>query len=61
MNGAAAIFVFLIQIFVYFYAAKVPKFLEAVFPSNTSKAVQEGLAAAKGSLSKIPLVGGIFK
>jgi hypothetical protein len=61
MNGAAAIFIFIMQIFVYFYAAKVPKFLEAIFPPNTPKAVQEGMAAAKGSLAKIPIVGGLFK
>jgi hypothetical protein len=61
MDGLAALFIFLIQIFIFFYAARVPKFLEAVFPPATPKAVQEGMAAAKGSLSKIPLVGGLFK
>ena len=61
MDGLAALFIFLIQIFIFFYAAKVPKFLEAVFPPNTPKAIQEGMMAAKGGLSKIPLVGGLFK
>jgi hypothetical protein len=61
MDGLVALFVFLLQMFVFFYAAKVPKFLEAVFPPSTPKAIQEGMAAAKGGLSKIPLVGGLFK
>jgi hypothetical protein len=61
MDAAAAIFIFIMQIFVYFYAAQVPKFLEAIFPPNTPKAFQEGMAGAKASLSKIPLVGGLFK
>lgn len=61
MDALAAVFIFALQIFVYFYAAKVPKFLEAIFPANTPKAIQEGLASAKGGLSKVPLVGGLFK
>jgi hypothetical protein len=61
MDGLAALFIFLIQIFVFFYAARAPKFLETIFPPTTSKAVQEGMAAAQGSLAKIPLIGGLFK
>lgn len=61
VNPTAAIFIFIFQIFVYFYAAQVPKYLEAIFPPSTPKAIQEGLAAAKGGLAKIPLIGGIFK
>lgn len=61
MDALTAVFIFFVQMFVYFYAAKVPKFLEAIFPPSTPKAMQEGMAAAKGSLSKIPLVGGLFK
>jgi hypothetical protein len=61
MDSLAAVFIFALQIFVYFYAARVPKFLESIFPANTPKAIQEGLATAKGSLSKVPLIGGLFK
>ena len=60
-TGLAAIFIFVIQIAVFFYAAQAPKYLEAIFPPSSPKAVQEGLAAAKAGLSKIPVVGGIFK
>ena len=35
--------------------------LEAIFPPSTPKPIQEGLAAAKGAMSKIPVVGPIFK
>jgi hypothetical protein len=61
MDGLAALFIFLLQIVIFFYAAQVPKYLEAIFPPATPKAIQEGMSAAKGGLSKIPLVGGIFK
>jgi hypothetical protein len=61
MDGLAAIFIFLLQIIIFFYAAQAPKYLEAVFPAATSKPIQEGMAAAQGGLSKIPLVGGLFK
>lgn len=61
MDGLAALFVFLLQIAIFFYAAQVPKYLEAVFPPATPKPIQEGMAAAKGGLSKIPLIGGLFK
>lgn len=61
MDGLAALFVFILQIIIFFYAAQAPKYLEAIFPPSSPKAVQEGMAAAKGGLSKIPLVGGLFK
>lgn len=61
MDSLTAIFIFVLQIIIFFYAAQAPKYLEAVFPPSSPKAVQEGLSAAKGGLSKIPLVGGLFK
>jgi hypothetical protein len=55
------LFIFILKVFVLYFAAQTPKFLEAWLPANTPKAIGEGLGAAKASLSKIPLVGGLFK
>lgn len=62
-NGGFTSFIvmFILRIVVLYFAAESPKYLEAWFPSDTPKPVAEGLANAKGSLSKIPLVGGLFK
>lgn len=62
-NGGIGAFVtmFVLRIVVLYFAAEAPKYLEAWFPSDTPKPVAEGLANAKASLSKIPLVGGVFK
>jgi hypothetical protein len=49
------------RIFVLYFAAQAPKFLETMFPPDNSKAAAEGMAAARGSLSKIPLIGSMFK
>jgi hypothetical protein len=32
-----------------------------MFPPDNSKAAAEGMAAARGSLSKIPLIGSMYK
>ena len=61
LNAAGVVFLFILKIFVLYFAAQAPKFLESWFPPNTPKAIGEGIAAAQGSLSKIPLVGGFFK
>lgn len=61
INAAGGLFIFILKIFVLYFAAQAPKFLEAWFPPNTPKAIGDGLAAAQGSLSKIPLVGGLFR
>lgn len=61
VNAAGGLFIFILRIFVLYFAAQAPKFLEAWLPANSSKAVQEGIGAAKGSLSKIPLIGGLLK
>lgn len=60
-NVASAIFMFILKIFVLYYAAQAPKFLEAIFPPNTPKPVAEGMQLAQANLSKVPLVGGLFK
>lgn len=61
LNITGALFIFILKIFVLYFAAQAPKFLEAFFPPNSPKAVGEGVAAAKASLSKVPLIGGLFK
>lgn len=52
---------FVLRIAALYFAAQAPKYLEAWFPANTPKPVAEGLAKAQESLTKIPLVGGLFK
>lgn len=54
-------FIVILKIFVLFFAAQAPKYLEAWFPPAPSKAMGEGFANAKASMSKIPLIGGFFK
>lgn len=61
LNAASGIFIFILKIFVLYFAAQAPKFLESWFPPNTPKAIGEGIGAAQASLAKIPLVGGFFK
>jgi len=62
-NGGFGAFIamFVLRIVVLYFAAEAPKYLEAWFPSDTPKPVAEGLANAKASLSKIPLVGSMLK
>jgi hypothetical protein len=50
----------ILKIVMLFMAAQAPKFLESIFPPNTSKAVAEGIGGAKAAFSKIPLVGKLF-
>lgn len=52
---------FILRVVVLFFAAESPKYLEAWLPADTPKAVAEGLANARASLSKIPVVGSLFK
>ena len=52
---------FAFKVSVLYFAAEAPKFLEAWFPPNTPKAVAEGFGNARASLSKIPLIGSMFK
>lgn len=61
INATGWIFIAVLKIFVLYFAAQAPKFLESWFPANTSPAVKEGLGNVRDSMSKIPLVGGLFK
>lgn len=54
-------FIVILKIFVLFFAAQAPKYLETLFPPAPSKAMAEGVGSAKASMSKIPLIGGLFK
>ena len=58
---SGGIFNAILRIFALYFAAQAPKFLEAWLPADNSKAVGEGIGAAKANLSKIPLVGSMFK
>ncbi len=58
---AGGVFIAIFRVFVLYFAAQAPQFIAAVIPPNTSKGVGDALGAAKGNLSKIPLVGGLFK
>lgn len=60
-NITGGLFLGVIKIIVLYYAAQAPKFLESIFPPSSNKGLQEGFAGAKGSMSKIPLIGGFFK
>ncbi|GEM_PF-574209 len=55
------IFIVFMRIFVLYYAAQAPKFLESFLPPTTSKSSLEGMAGAKATMARIPLVGKFFK
>lgn len=59
--SSGGIFNAILRIFALYFAAQAPKFLEAWLPADNSKAIGEGIGAAKANLSKIPLVGSMFK
>jgi len=61
INTVGLIGMFVLRVFVLYFAAQTPKFLEGLLPPNTSKPMMEGIGNAKASLSKIPLVGSLFK
>lgn len=61
LNIGGGLIMVIFRIFVLYFAAQAPKFLEAWFPPNSPKAVQEGVEQAKASLSRVPLIGGLFK
>ncbi len=53
---------FVLRVFVLFYACQAPKFAEAIIPvKETNKAIGDAMLGAKASMSKTPLVGGLFK
>lgn len=53
---------FILRVFVLYYACQAPKFAEAIIPvKETNRAAADAMAGAKMGMSKIPLVGGLFK
>lgn len=61
IDANSGFFILVMKIFVLYFAAQAPKFLEKWFPPDSSRAMQEGYKQTKDSLQKIPLVGGMFK
>ncbi|MDX9738833.1 MAG: hypothetical protein RBT33_00505 [Candidatus Dojkabacteria bacterium] len=61
LNIGGGFVMVLFRIFILYFAAQAPKFLEAWLPPNTPKPVGEAMVSAKGSLSKVPLIGTLFK
>ncbi len=49
------------KIIAIFVAAQAPEFVKAIIPATASKGGADAAGAIKQSLSKIPLVGGMFK
>jgi hypothetical protein len=60
LNATGALLIIILKVFVLFYAAQAPKFLESWFPPQ-SKSMTEGMTNAQKSMSKIPFIGGMFK
>jgi len=61
INATSGFFIFILRVFAIYLAAQAPKYIEAFIPNTSSRAAGDAGAAAKMSLSKIPLVGGLFK
>lgn len=61
INATSGFLIFVLKVFVIYLAAQAPKYIEAFIPNTSSKATGDAGAAAKMSLSKIPLVGALFK
>ncbi len=61
VNLSAGIFIAVLKVLSLYFAAQAPKYLEAWLPADSSRAMGEASKNVKDSLSKIPLVGGLFK
>ncbi len=59
-NVAGGLALFVLKIFVLFFAAQAPKFIESFLPPNSNKGVAAGFDAVRGSLQKVPLIGSMF-
>ena len=57
MGGLA---IFVLKIFVLFFAAQAPKFIESFLPPDSNKGLAAGFSAVNDSLKKVPLIGGMF-
>ncbi len=61
ITATSGFLIFILRVFVIYLAAQAPKYIEAFIPNTSGKGAQDAGNAAKESLSKIPLVGGLFK
>jgi len=53
---------FVLRVFVLFYASQAPKFAEVIIPATeTNRAMGDAMAGARAGMSKVPLVGSLFK
>jgi len=61
INASSGFLIFVLKVFAIYLAAQAPKYIEAFIPNTSGKAAGDAGAAAQMSLSKIPLVGALFK
>ena len=61
LNIGGGLVMMLFRIFILFFAAQAPKFLESWFPPDTPKPFSEAMMGARGSISKAPIIGTLFK
>ena len=59
-NIAGGLVIFVLKIFVLFFAAQAPKFIESFLPPSSNKGLAAGFDSVRGSLQKVPLIGGMF-
>jgi len=50
-----------LRVFVLFFAAQAPKFLESWFPTKQPEGISEGIKGVQVNLQKIPIIGSLFK
>jgi hypothetical protein len=59
-NVTGGLVLFVLKVFVLFFAAQAPKFVESFLPPNSNKGLAAGFDAVRGSLQKVPLIGSMF-
>jgi len=59
-NVTGGLVLFILKIFVLFFAAQAPKFIESFLPPSSNKGFAAGFDSVRGSLQKVPLIGGMF-
>ena len=59
-NIAGGLVIFVLKIFVLFFAAQAPKFIESFIPPDSKQGFGAGFEAVQKSLQKVPLIGGMF-
>ena len=55
------VFIAILEVVLIYAASQIPAFLEVILPSNSSPAAQKAGEKTKEALSKMPLVGSVFK